>query len=79
MKLSIAADSQQEFDEKRTEIIKAIAGSKFEVIVKAKGQNVFNTATIPYYKSQAEMLEYWDTKFRKVLSDIKNDIEEIIG
>lgn len=77
MKVNIEG-TQEEFDLKRADLIKTIAGSKFDVVIKAKGEKLFDTPRLPRYKAQKEMLEYWGEKFDKLLSDIKADIDDII-
>lgn len=66
MKVVILADSQEEFDSKRSGLVKAIAG---ESPLSPK---------LPYFKAQGEMLDYWDGKFRRMLSDLRKDIDEIV-
>jgi len=78
MKLNIEAESQAEFDAKRYDIIKAVAGSVYDVSVKKKGEKSANEPREPFYKSQGEMLEHWDGKFRDVLETIKFEIGNII-
>jgi hypothetical protein len=85
VKLSITAESQEEFDLKRESLIKKIASDKFDVILKARPRGIYNKEKghtfprDPHYKAQAEMLAYWDGKFKTMLSEIKGEIGEIIG
>jgi len=78
VKMQLGADSQEEFDSKRPELIKAIAGSKYEVAIKKKGQKDSISPRDPYFKSQDQMLRYWDDKFQATLKDIKREVLEII-
>jgi hypothetical protein len=78
MKIHIESSSQEEFDQKREDLIKAIAGSKLKVKIEKKGQRLATDAREPYYESQKTVLNHWDKKFKKMISDIKADIDEII-
>lgn len=78
MKIQIESSSQEEFDQKRADLIKAIAGSKLKVKIEKKGQRLATDSREPYYNSQKEILGHWDKKFKKMISDIKADIDEII-
>ena len=79
MKFSLKAESQEEFDLKRAEIIKAIAGSKLDVEIKQKGQKKPNEAREPHYKAQGEMLNYWNSRFDQMVKELKAQVDEIIG
>jgi len=85
MRLVIEAESQEEFELKRSELIKKIAGSKFEVILKSKVPSVYDkqkpaiAERKSYFKAQDQMLEYWDKKFKKMIDEIKKDVEDVLG
>lgn len=79
MKVEIRAESQQEFDEKRPELIKAIAGSRLEVEIRKVGEKRSTDSRPAHFKAQQEMLDFWDRKFKEVLLATKLEIGEIIG
>ena len=79
MKFVVESESQEEFDSKRVELIKAIAGSKLDVEIKAKGQKKPNEAREPHYKAQGEMLNYWNSRFDQMVKELKAQVDEIIG
>ena len=79
MKVVIKAGSQEEFDSKREELIKAIAGSKLNVKITSKEDGSMEDEGVPYYASQASMLEEWDRDFANTLKEIKREIGEVIG
>lgn len=79
MKIRIETDSQEEFDSKRLDLIKAIAGDKFIVKADPKDRATSKTPRKPYFKSQAELLAHWNQKFEEALRDCKAQIDEIIG
>ena len=78
MRIRIEAASEKELDEKREELIKAIAGDKLDVITKPKGQSIAGEAREPFYKVQKEMKEYWDEKFRSTIEKIKSEVSEVL-
>ena len=78
MKISISAESQEEFDSKREDLIKSIAGSKFNVEIRPKGESLATDKKEPYYFAQAEMLKEWEKEFQIMISDIKKEISEVI-
>jgi hypothetical protein len=78
VKLQLGAKTQEEFDEKRPELIKAIAGKKYDVAIKKKGQKTSLSPRAPYFKAQEQMLRYWDQKFQAALKEIKREVLEII-
>jgi hypothetical protein len=78
MKIKIESESQEEFDSKREEIIKAVAGSKLRVSVSRANESLATEPKEPYFDSQKEVLNHWDAKFKSMISDIKADIDEIL-
>jgi len=78
MKIRLESESQEEFDLKRPEIIKAIAGSKYDVELKRKGQVSQATPRQPYFKAQGQMLEHWQRRYKAAVKDIKEQVLEII-
>jgi hypothetical protein len=78
LKVKIEA-TQEEFDEKRSQLIKAIAGSKFEVLLKKPDESVAGEPRKPFYKAQAEMLEHWDDLYKETIEQIIKDIDEVLG
>ena len=85
MRVKIEAQSQEEFDEKRPMLLKAIGGSKLTVEVQAKAHSRYDRERPvteprqPYFKAQAEVLAYHDEKFREMLDSIKREVGEILG
>ena len=78
MKVVIKAGSQEEFDAKREELIKAIAGTKFDVEIRPKGESKAIEERAPFYVSQEKILEEWDADFQETLRAIKHEIAEVI-
>lgn len=78
MKIRIDSDSQEEFDEKRPELIKAIAGKKYEVEIRRKDQVTMGTPRKPFFKAQDQMLDYWNRRYKQTVKDIKEQVLEII-
>ena len=79
MKVIIKAASQDEFDGKRVELIKSIAGSKYDVEIRPKGESKPSDEKEPYYVAQAHILEEWDLEFKTMMSEIKKEIAEVIN
>ena len=77
MKIKIES-TQEELDEKRPMLIKALAGSKFKVSVKKADESIAGEPREPFYKAQKEMLDYWNNKFENTIDDIIRDIEEVM-
>lgn len=78
MKIKIESESQEEFDSKREDIIKAVAGSKFRVSISKKDESLATDPKEPFFDSQKEVLSHWDKKFKKMIEEIKADINEIV-
>jgi len=78
MKVVIKAGSQEEFDAKRPELIKAIAGTKYNVTITPKDGGSMEAEKDPFYVSQADILEAWDSEFFKMLEQLKHDISGVI-
>ena len=76
MKIDIHCESQEEFDDKREELLKRLAGEKFDIIQKGLAPVPLRRSKI---KAQNEMMDYWDGEFQKVLELIKEDIKKIIN
>jgi hypothetical protein len=78
VRLKVESESQEEFDAKRPELIKAIAGSKLDVEIRRRGQKKPLESRDPHYRAQKEMLDYWNKKFNTMIEDLKAEINEII-
>lgn len=78
MKVSIEA-TQIEIDKKRPELLKALAGSKFRVHVSPVNEKRPGEGRDPVYRSQGQMLTKYDLMFKKLLEDIKKDIDGILN
>jgi len=68
MKVQILADSQEEFDAKRSVLVRALSRSG----------NIPTEARKPHFKAQGEVNQMWDEKFKQMLEEIKREIDEII-
>ena len=77
MKVKIEA-TQEEFEEKRPQLIKAIAGSKFEVSLRKAEESTAGEPRKPFYKAQEQMLDYWANKYDEMIDDILKDIDEVL-
>jgi hypothetical protein len=75
VKVVVEVDSQEEFDEKRPFLIKALAGTKMDLSFKSKAL----APKTPTGKFQAEVFEYWNKKFDGMLKELKEDINAILG
>lgn len=64
--------TQEEFDEKRIDLLKAIAGKKAKVT-----ENALLSKPSPI-KAQNEMLEYWDKQWQSTVAQIKKEIGEMV-
>jgi hypothetical protein len=71
--------TQEELDEKREELIKAVAGKKFVAVVRPVGQSRAGDERQPFHKAQKEVLEYWTKKYNQTVEAIKRDIDEVIS
>lgn len=71
--------TQEEFDAKRADLIKAIAGSQYDVVLKKKDERSVEDEGEPYFKAQADMLVFWDERFKATLKTIREELDEIIG
>ena len=84
MKVSVTADSQEEFDQKRPAVIKALAGNKFDVVLKAKMPSVYDLEKPAiaerkgYMRAQNEMIDHFGRKLKATLNQIKKDINSIV-
>lgn len=84
MKITIQADSQEEFDAKRVMLIKKLAGPSFDVLIKSRTKSVYNgelSALSPrrsMLRAQNEMMDFWDQKYQRMVELLKKDIEAII-
>lgn len=67
IKLNIEANNQEEFDEKRDDIVKALVG--FKSIQPRRAVHRF----------QNESMDYFDKRYRLYLNKIKEEIAEILN
>ncbi len=67
MKVEIQADSQEEFDEKRTEIVKVLVG------------NIPLKPRKAVHRFQNEMMKFFDDRFKEHLEKIKKEIGEVLN
>lgn len=77
MKINIEA-TQEELDLKRPELIKALTGKKFKVKIRPINEKLASEAREPIYRAQKEMLDYYNAEFKKLLEEIKKDIDEVV-
>ncbi len=68
MKVKIWTDSQSEFNEKRSELVKALSKGEIKLPIYRK----------PVYQAQRELLEHWDKEFKTMLEEIKKEIDGIL-
>lgn len=66
MKVTIEASSQEEFDAKRDELAKLVKSSE---AIKPR------RSVLPV---QNEILDHWDSKFNKMLGNLKEEIDRIL-
>lgn len=78
MKISIEA-TQFEMDKKRPELLKALAGTKFKVHISKADEKRPGEAREPVYQAQGQMLSKYDQMFKKLLEDIKKDINGVLN
>jgi hypothetical protein len=71
MKVHVEAESQQEFEEKRTELLKALAGDRFEIIVKSAPKKA-------KFRAENEMLNHWDKRFKAMIAIMKKEVSAIL-
>ena len=71
MKIEIFAKSQEEFDEKREELLVKIAGDKYDIAVKKPIRR-------SKLEAQNEMMDYFDNKFIEMIKNIKNDVKQVL-
>lgn len=75
MKVTVES-TQEEFDQKREELIFMLAGLTFgsHDLVKAMKERAK-----PVLRIQDDMMKYWDRKYKQMITEIKFDIENILG
>ena len=71
MKISIEAESQTEFEDKRSELINKLAGHRYSIEKSFKPVESNLTA-------QNEMVEYWMKRWRSTVNQMKKEIAEIL-
>lgn len=80
MKVVIECESQDEFDEKRGFLAKALLGDQFDCVIKAKVKTIYRdekpalTERKAPIKAQAQIVEHWNKEFSKMIAAIKGDI-----
>lgn len=85
MKVSIEAESQDEFDSKREGLIKAIAGQRLDVRIVRRARSRYDdekpamTVRKPRYRAQLEVLQHFDDIAKRHLDELKKEIGAIIG
>lgn len=70
MKVRIEA-TQEELEEKRFTLVKAMAGDKYKV-------SLSPIAKAPFYTAQQEMLDYWNTRYDETIEAILREIDEVL-
>ena len=66
MRVTIEAESQAEFDDKRQSLIKAIGGKPALEPRRAA------------LKAQNEIMDFWDGRFKAMLDAIKGDVDALL-
>lgn len=75
MRVIIEAESQEEFDSKREELIKALSGKKLEVSVRTKvDQHKIEMDDL----AMREAYNMWLNDFNSMIKNIKKDIKEYL-
>ena len=64
MKITIEAESQDEYEDKLDELVKSLTG---EPEIRRS-----------IYRAQNEMVDHWDSEFKKMLHGLKDDISKIL-
>jgi len=75
MKIIIEADSQEEFDSKREELIKAIASNKIKLSTKV---NLDQHKRKMDDKAMRESYNEWKNDFSKMIGNIKKDVRKYL-
>jgi len=85
MRVKVEA-TQEEFDRKRPELLVALSGGHFDIIkAKPKTKTVYDLEKPAiqmrraYFTAQNQIMDYYDAKFKKMMADIKKDIEDILA
>ena len=63
--------SQEEFDSKRFDILKAISGGKFKIEENTPIRRA-------YFTAQNEMMDFYDKDFRNMMISLKKDVEAVL-
>jgi hypothetical protein len=63
--------TQEELEEKRFTLVKAMAGKQYDVSLSP----VYKP---PFYVAQKEMMDYWNDKYDEMLQNIMKEIDEVI-
>lgn len=85
MKVLIEAESQAEFDSKREDLIKAIAGQKLNVRIARRERSRYDdekptmTPRKPRYRAQAEVLAHFNEIAKREFEEMKREIGAILG
>lgn len=78
MKITIEG-TQEEFDEKRPELLKSLGGSAFDVEVTDKGgRKKVDSPKQHSHKVMRDLIRDWNTKYQETLEQIKKDIHDVI-
>ena len=64
MRIKIEAESQEEYESKLEELVKSL-----------KGEPEMRRSV---YKAQNEIADFWDAKFKKMMSGLKDEIAAIL-
>lgn len=84
MKVIIEADSQDELDQKRPELLTALAGNRFDCIVKSKVKGVYSdqkpalTPRQSPIRAENEILAWWDAEWDRMIVAMKDEIDAIL-
>lgn len=84
MKIHIEAESQAELDAKRPELLKALAGDRFECVVKARGKGVYadeKPALTPRgspISAENGIVDYWNERWDAMVTAMKDEINVIL-
>lgn len=76
--------TQEEFDAKRPLLLKTLAGSAVDCVVKARAPSVYDLekpAIQPRraaLTAQNQIMDHWDARFRATLDAIKGEVDEVL-
>lgn len=78
MRVTIDA-SQEEFDAKREQLLKTLAGDSAEIVMKAvSGEKPALTPRRAAITAQNQMMDHWDVRYQAMIEAIKGEISAVL-